>query len=36
LLPDGPTPASNLEVTAEFIQHLVIVSSALDGSRMTS
>jgi hypothetical protein len=33
LLPDGPTPCSDLEVTAEFIQHLVIVSSALGGSR---
>ena len=36
LLPDGPTSASNLEVTAEFIQHLVIVSSALGGSRAAS
>lgn len=36
LLPDGPTPASNVEVTAEFIQHLVVVSSALAAWRATS
>jgi hypothetical protein len=33
LLPGGPTLASNIEVTAEFIQHLVTISSALAGCR---
>lgn len=33
LLPDGPTPASNVEVTAEFIQHLVTISTAVAGYR---
>lgn len=32
LLPDGPTLGSNVEVTAEFAQHLLFVSSALAGS----
>lgn len=31
LLPDGPTAASNVEVTAEFIQHMVTISTALAG-----
>jgi hypothetical protein len=32
LLPDGPTLGSNVEVTAEFVQHLLFVSGALAGS----
>ena len=35
LLPGGPTQASNLEVTAEFLQHLCIVSAALGGAGPT-
>ncbi|HTF10982.1 MAG TPA: hypothetical protein VK659_22680, partial [Asanoa sp.] len=33
LLPGGATLASNIEVTAEFIQHLVTIASALAGVR---
>jgi hypothetical protein len=32
LLPGGPTQASNLEVTTEFLQHRCIVSAALGGA----
>jgi hypothetical protein len=32
LLPDGPTTGSSIEVTAEFIQHLVVVATALAGA----
>lgn len=31
LMPDGPTVASDIEVTAEFIQHLMTISTALAG-----
>ncbi|MDT4899388.1 MAG: hypothetical protein QOJ78_318 [Pseudonocardiales bacterium] len=33
LLPDGPTVGSNIEVTAEFVQHLTVVSTALAGDQ---
>lgn len=32
LLADGPTVGSSIEVTAEFIQHLVVVATALAGA----
>jgi hypothetical protein len=32
LFTDGPTVGSNVEVTIEFVQHLVFVSAALAGS----
>lgn len=33
LLPDGPTETSAAEVTAEFVQHLVVMATALAGTR---
>jgi hypothetical protein len=32
LLPDGPTVGSCIEITAEFTQHLIVISTALAGA----
>ncbi len=33
LMPDGATEGVRLEVTAEFVQHLIVIDAALEGAR---